>query len=65
MSDFATVATPPSRPDAGDKAKAKPVSAMRPLPARDTLMEFVSCAPGFSSEAALFVDLLESRMPLR
>ena len=51
--------------DAGGTAKAQPVSATRPLPGRDTLMEFVSGAPGFSSEAALFVDLLESRIPLR
>ena len=63
MSKFSTTPTTGSRPDAG--GVARPESAMHPLPARDTLMEFVSCASGFSSEATLFVDLLESRMPLR
>ena len=63
MSDISTAAMTAS--DAGGTAKAKPVCATRSFPARDTLMEFVSSAPGFSSEAALFVDLLEIRIPLR
>ena len=65
MSRFSTAAMSASRPDTGGMAKARPESAMRPLPARDTLMEIISCTPGFSSEAMLFVDLLESRIPLR